>query len=248
MPLSGLPSYAVQAGGRDHLVRPRSWCGPIGRHCGQQAKSQPDLATPEGTLGRRSLLGGTGRHSGNGCVRLDCAGREQFHQAIVLMRNAADLEDRSEKHIAMENRLSPMRELLGELLSRPGSRRMLFGSSNVRCAWSRTAFDRFLERAGAAESGKKKSAESYYRQLLLMAVGLRMGGPSVPTPYCTVSCNKRSLMLTPGTGVRRNVRLRGRLESTTRVYRSRYSDRCVRHDPDRRESLDHMAPIPYRKL
>src|SRR5207244_11017065 len=37
-------------------------------------------------------------------------------QAIALMQKAADLEDRSEKHIAMENRLSPMRELLGELL------------------------------------------------------------------------------------------------------------------------------------
>jgi tetratricopeptide (TPR) repeat protein len=33
-----------------------------------------------------------------------------------MMRTAADLEDSSEKHIAMENRLYPMRELLGDLL------------------------------------------------------------------------------------------------------------------------------------
>jgi hypothetical protein len=32
------------------------------------------------------------------------------------MRAAADLEDNSAKHIAMENRLYPMRELLGDLL------------------------------------------------------------------------------------------------------------------------------------
>ncbi len=32
------------------------------------------------------------------------------------MRAAADLEDGSEKHVAMENRLYPMRELLGDLL------------------------------------------------------------------------------------------------------------------------------------
>jgi len=32
------------------------------------------------------------------------------------MRAAADVEDNSEKHIAMENRLYPMRELLGDLL------------------------------------------------------------------------------------------------------------------------------------
>jgi hypothetical protein len=36
--------------------------------------------------------------------------------ALRFMRTAADLEDASEKHIAMENRLYPMRELLGDLL------------------------------------------------------------------------------------------------------------------------------------
>src|SRR5258705_7334070 len=36
--------------------------------------------------------------------------------AIKLMRAAADLEDASEKHVAMENRLYPMRELLGDML------------------------------------------------------------------------------------------------------------------------------------
>jgi uncharacterized protein HemY len=36
--------------------------------------------------------------------------------AVKFMRAAADLEDNSEKHIAMENRLYPMRELLGDLL------------------------------------------------------------------------------------------------------------------------------------
>jgi hypothetical protein len=37
-------------------------------------------------------------------------------EAVKFMRAAADLEDNSEKHIAMENRLYPMRELLGDLL------------------------------------------------------------------------------------------------------------------------------------
>jgi tetratricopeptide (TPR) repeat protein len=36
-------------------------------------------------------------------------------EALKFMRAAADLEDGSEKHIAMENRLYPMRELLGDL-------------------------------------------------------------------------------------------------------------------------------------
>jgi hypothetical protein len=42
--------------------------------------------------------------------------RGQKDEALKFMRAAADLEDASEKHIAMENRLYPMRELLGDLL------------------------------------------------------------------------------------------------------------------------------------
>jgi len=98
-------------------------------------------------------------------------------QAILLMRNAADLEDRSEKHIAMENRLSPMRELLGELLleaRKPSDALREFERS------LRVVPNRFRSLAGAgqaaAESGKKKSAESYYRQLLsLVADGVADG-------------------------------------------------------------------------
>ena len=40
----------------------------------------------------------------------------QKDEALKFMRAAADLEDNSEKHIAMENRLYPMRELLGDML------------------------------------------------------------------------------------------------------------------------------------
>jgi tetratricopeptide (TPR) repeat protein len=37
-------------------------------------------------------------------------------EALKFMRAAADLEDASEKHVAMENRLYPTRELLGDML------------------------------------------------------------------------------------------------------------------------------------
>jgi tetratricopeptide (TPR) repeat protein len=37
-------------------------------------------------------------------------------EALKLMRAAADLEDSTEKHVAMENRLYPMREMLGDML------------------------------------------------------------------------------------------------------------------------------------
>src|SRR6266566_1746161 len=41
-------------------------------------------------------------------------------RAVSLMRAAADREDNSEKHVAMENRLYPMRELLADLLLEEG--------------------------------------------------------------------------------------------------------------------------------
>ena len=44
----------------------------------------------------------------------------QSEEAIKLMRAAADLEDSTEKHVAMENRLYPMREMLGDMLREAG--------------------------------------------------------------------------------------------------------------------------------
>jgi len=43
-------------------------------------------------------------------------GQGYREEALKFMRAAADLEDASEKHVAMENRLYPMRELLGDML------------------------------------------------------------------------------------------------------------------------------------
>src|SRR2546425_7751585 len=43
-------------------------------------------------------------------------GRNDRAEALKLIRAAADLEDASEKHVAMENRLYPMRELLADML------------------------------------------------------------------------------------------------------------------------------------
>ena len=60
----------------------------------------------------RSHRGADPRRRGVGGVR---GGRAQAGRR-KLMRAAADGEDGSVKHVAMENRLYPMRDLLGELL------------------------------------------------------------------------------------------------------------------------------------
>jgi tetratricopeptide (TPR) repeat protein len=47
-------------------------------------------------------------------------GQGNKDEALKFMRAAADLEDGSAKHVAMENRLYPMRELLGDMLCEQG--------------------------------------------------------------------------------------------------------------------------------
>ncbi len=96
---------------------------------------------------------------------------EKTEQAVSLMRNAADREGRTEKHVAMENRLSPMRELLGELLleaENPREARREFERS------LRTVPNRFRSLFGAGQSaarvGNRRLAKSYYRRVLSLTV------------------------------------------------------------------------------
>jgi hypothetical protein len=89
--------------------------------------------------------------------------------ALKLMRTAADLEDDSEKHIAMENRLYPMRELLGDLLleqQQPGLALTEYETSLVSTP------NRLRGLYGAARAAKTanqpEKAVAYYRKLAEM--------------------------------------------------------------------------------
>jgi len=91
-------------------------------------------------------------------------------EAIAGMRQAADREDRSGKHVAMENRLSPIRELLGELLieaQEPAQALKEFETS------LRNNPNRYRSFAGAARAadraGDRASARSYYEKLIALA-------------------------------------------------------------------------------
>jgi hypothetical protein len=94
-------------------------------------------------------------------------GERRVDEAIASMRAAADREDRTEKNVAMENRLSPMRELLGELLleaGRPADAQREFELSLVSVP------NRFRSLAGAgraaALAGHRTQARLHYEQLL----------------------------------------------------------------------------------
>jgi hypothetical protein len=91
-------------------------------------------------------------------------------RAIGRMQEAADREDRSEKHVAMENRLSPMRELFGELLLEARKPREALREFEASL---RLTPNRFRSLAGAAEAaergGNRRLAVSYSRRLIAQA-------------------------------------------------------------------------------
>lgn len=90
-------------------------------------------------------------------------------EAVKLMRSAADREDASEKHVAMENRLWPMRELLGEMLlelKQPAAALKEFETSLHE---ARNRLRGYFGAARAAEiAGNRSKAADYYGKLVAL--------------------------------------------------------------------------------
>jgi tetratricopeptide (TPR) repeat protein len=90
-------------------------------------------------------------------------------QAIKLMRSAADREDGSEKHVAMENRLWPMRELLGELLLELKEPAQALKEFEKSLGDSRNRLRGFYGAAKAAEmANDRRKAADFYGKLLAL--------------------------------------------------------------------------------
>src|SRR5258705_5400423 len=86
--------------------------------------------------------------------------------AIKLMRAAADLEDASEKHVAMENRLYPMRELLADMLLAQGEATAALKEYEISLKNAPMRLRGFYGAAKAAEaSGDAKMAREYFAKL-----------------------------------------------------------------------------------
>ena len=94
----------------------------------------------------------------------------QTRDALQLMRQSADLEDASEKHVAMENRLYPMRELLADLLLTTGQSTEALTEYEASLISSPNRFNGFYGAAKAADlAGNKDKARAYYQKLLLLS-------------------------------------------------------------------------------
>ncbi len=89
--------------------------------------------------------------------------------ALTLMRTAADLEDGSEKHVAMENRLWPMRELLGDLLLAANEPALALKEYEASLQSARNRYRGFYGAAKSAQlSGDPEKARSYYERLVVL--------------------------------------------------------------------------------
>src|SRR6266852_2691731 len=93
-------------------------------------------------------------------------GQGNRDEALKFMRGAADLEDSSEKHVAMENRLYPMRELLGDMLRGYGQPAAALKEYEASMKNAPNRLRGYYGAAKAAQdSGQAKKASAYYKQL-----------------------------------------------------------------------------------
>src|SRR5262245_38187422 len=84
-----------------------------------------------------------------------------------LMRAAADSADGAVKHVAMENRLYPMRELLGDLLLEMGQASAALPEYEASLVENRNRYRAFWGAARAAEgAGDRKKARDYYARIV----------------------------------------------------------------------------------
>jgi len=91
-------------------------------------------------------------------------------QAVKFMRTAADGEDGSVKHVAMENRLYPFRELLAELLLEMGQSAVALSEFETALKQTPNRYRAFLGIARAANAtGNREKASEYYGKLVELA-------------------------------------------------------------------------------
>jgi tetratricopeptide (TPR) repeat protein len=91
-------------------------------------------------------------------------------RAAKLMRAAADREDSSVKHVAMENRLCPMRELLAELLLEAGQAAAALREYEASLKETPNRYRGFYGAARAAEAaGDRQKAKNFFAKLVALS-------------------------------------------------------------------------------
>jgi len=101
-------------------------------------------------------------------------------RAVKFMRAAADSEDSSIKHVAMENRLFPFRELLAELLLETGQPAASLSEFEVALKQTPNRFRGFWGAARAADAaGDHQKATEYFGKLVELAKNADTDRPEI---------------------------------------------------------------------
>lgn len=112
-------------------------------------------------------------------------------EALNLMRQAADMEDKNEKHIVTPGRILPARELLGEILlelKRPMEALKEFEASQAREPNRLRGL--YGAARAAAESGDKAKAKSYYEKLVTLSQNADTERPELKAAKAFLANNK----------------------------------------------------------
>jgi tetratricopeptide (TPR) repeat protein len=138
---------------------------------GDTAAAQADI---EKLKEQRAALEKAGQGYWAGQVEIQILGAQAWtaesqgnrSDARKFMRAAADLEDASEKHVAMENRLYPMRELLADMLLAQGEAAAALTEYETSLKSAPMRLRGFYGAAKAAEaSGDAKTARVYFEKV-----------------------------------------------------------------------------------
>lgn len=101
-------------------------------------------------------------------------------EALKLLRAAADLEDSSEKHVAMEHRLYPVREQLADLLLMQGQAAAALKEYEASMINAPNRLRGWYGAATAADAaGDKTRADSYFAKLSTLVHGATSDRPEV---------------------------------------------------------------------
>jgi hypothetical protein len=101
-------------------------------------------------------------------------------QAVKLMRAAADGEDGSVKHVAMENRLYPMRELFAELLLETGQAAPALRDFEAALKENPNRYRGLYGAARAAEAaGDRQKAETYFAKFVAISAKADTDRPEI---------------------------------------------------------------------
>jgi tetratricopeptide (TPR) repeat protein len=96
--------------------------------------------------------------------------RKNVDDALKLMREAANLEDHSEKHIVTPGRILPSRELLADMLYEAGQPILALKEYDASQQREPNRFRGYYGAARAAEAaGDRDKAAMYYDKLLILA-------------------------------------------------------------------------------